>query len=139
MVTTPDSFTRALWQSYQQRHLGASKKNGRKSEDFVYQNLICLSRSFTCRKILGHGTSGFTTYPKEGVLLIFIAVKNPSPRPSLNPRPFDPVASTLITTPPRRLPHYYYILFCHDRFLTYSPHLCRRNQQGYKASQNVMV
>jgi hypothetical protein len=35
------------------------------------------------------------------VLRIFIAFKNPSPRPGLNPRPLVPVASTLTTTPPR--------------------------------------
>jgi hypothetical protein len=33
------------------------------------------------------------------VLRIFIALKNPSPRPGLNPRPLDPVGSTLTTTP----------------------------------------
>jgi hypothetical protein len=31
-------------------------------------------RSLTCRKILRHGTSGFTSYQKEGVLWIFIAL-----------------------------------------------------------------
>jgi hypothetical protein len=29
----------------------------------------------TCRKILRHGTSGFTSHPKESVLRIFIALK----------------------------------------------------------------
>jgi hypothetical protein len=51
------------------------------------------------------GPSRFTTHPKEGVLRIFIALKNPSPWPGLNPRPLGPVASTLTTTPPR--PHGY--------------------------------
>jgi hypothetical protein len=36
-------------------------------------------RSLICCKPLRHGTSGFTSYPKEGVLWIFIALKNPSP------------------------------------------------------------
>jgi hypothetical protein len=36
------------------------------------------------------------------VLRIFIALKGPSPRPCLNPRPLGPVTSTLTTTPPRR-------------------------------------
>jgi hypothetical protein len=58
-----------------------------------------LKGSLTCRKILRHGTSGFTSHPKEGVLRIFIALKNPSPLPGLNPRPLGPVASTLTTTP----------------------------------------
>jgi hypothetical protein len=46
---------------------GASRRNGRKSEDFVYQYLKFLKGSLTCRKILRHGTSGFTSHPKEGV------------------------------------------------------------------------
>jgi hypothetical protein len=37
------------------------------------------------------------------VLRIFIAVKNPSLWPGSNPQPLDLVASTLTTTPPRRL------------------------------------
>jgi hypothetical protein len=37
------------------------------------------------------------------VLRIFIALKNPSLWPGLNPRPLGPVASTLITTPLRQL------------------------------------
>jgi hypothetical protein len=31
-----DSSTRALWQSYQQRYLVASRRNGRRSENFAY-------------------------------------------------------------------------------------------------------
>jgi hypothetical protein len=52
--------------------------------------------------MLRHGTSGFTSHPKKGVLRIFIALKNPSSLPGLNPQPLCPVASTLTTTPPRR-------------------------------------
>jgi hypothetical protein len=58
--------------------------------------------SLTCRKILQHGADGFTSHPKESVLRIFIALKNPSSRSGLNPRPLSPMASTLTTTPPRR-------------------------------------
>jgi hypothetical protein len=47
--------------------------------------------------------SDFTFHRKEGVLRIFIALKNPSPRPGFNPRALGSVASTLTTTPPRRL------------------------------------
>jgi hypothetical protein len=56
----------------------------------------------TCRKILRHEASGFTSHSKEGVVQNFIALKNPSPRLGLNPRALGPVASTLITIPPRR-------------------------------------
>jgi hypothetical protein len=99
---TPDSSNRTLWQSYQQRH-EASRRNGRRSENFAYQYLKYVKGSLTCRKILLHRTSGFTSRPKEGVLRIFIALKNPSPRPVLNPRTLGTVASTLTTAPPRRL------------------------------------
>jgi hypothetical protein len=55
------------------------------------------------RTSLRLGTSGFISHPKEDVLRIFIALKNPSLRSVFNPRPLDPVASTLTTTPQRRL------------------------------------
>jgi hypothetical protein len=38
----------------------------------LIQHLWYVKGSFTCRKILRHGTSGFTSHPKEGVLRIFI-------------------------------------------------------------------
>jgi hypothetical protein len=56
-----------------------------------------------CHKILRHGTSGFTSHPKDGVLRVFIVLKHQSPRLGLHSQPLDPVASTLTTTPPRRL------------------------------------
>jgi hypothetical protein len=37
------------------------------------------------------------------VLRNFIALKNPSAQPGMNPYPFGPVARTQTTTPPRRL------------------------------------
>jgi hypothetical protein len=58
---------------------------------------------FTCRKILQHGASGFTSPLKKGLLRIVIVLKNPSPRPGLNTRTLGPMASTLTITPPRRL------------------------------------
>jgi hypothetical protein len=97
---TPDPFIRALWQSYQQRHLG---QVGGMGERVRILPIGIWNTSRERRKILWHGTSSFTSRPKEGVLRIFIALKNPSPRPGLNPRPLGPVTSTLTTTPPRRL------------------------------------
>jgi hypothetical protein len=41
--------------------------------------------SLTCRKILRHGTAGFTFPRKEVVLRIFIAFKNPSSSVGLEP------------------------------------------------------
>jgi hypothetical protein len=66
---TPDSSTRALLQSYKQRHLG-QVGNGRRSENFAYQYLKYLKVSLTCRKILRHGTSGFTSHPNKVTLIL---------------------------------------------------------------------
>jgi hypothetical protein len=97
---TPNSSTRALWQSYQKRNLGASRRNGRRSENFAYQHLRYVNGTLKCSKTLRYGASGFTFLPKEGVLRMFIALRNLSQ--GLNPRPLGSVASTLTTTPPRR-------------------------------------
>jgi hypothetical protein len=99
---TPDSSARALRQSYQQRHLervGGMDEGTRISR---IQYPWYANGYLTRRIILGYGTSGFTFHPKEGVLRIFVALKNPS-RLGLNPRLLGQVASTLTTTPPRRL------------------------------------
>jgi hypothetical protein len=80
----------------------ASRRIGRRNENFAYQYLKYLKGSLTCRKILQHGTSGFTFHPKEGVLRIFIVLKNPSPRLGMNPQPLGPVASKLTNISPRR-------------------------------------
>jgi hypothetical protein len=77
---TPDSSTRALWQSYQQRHLGVCRRNGRRSENFACHYMKDLKGSLTCRKILWYGTSGFTIWRK--VCCGFLSLlKNLSPRP----------------------------------------------------------
>jgi hypothetical protein len=70
------------------------------NENLVYPSPWDFKRSFTRCKILRHGTSGFTSHPKEGVLLIFIALKNPTPLPGSNSQLLSPVASTLTTAPP---------------------------------------
>jgi hypothetical protein len=106
---TPDSSTSALWQFYQQRQLEqvGGMDEGVRILPILY--LRYLKGSLTCRKILRHRTSGFTSHLKEGVLRIFIALKNPSPRLGLNPRPLGPVASTLTSTPLRRLTSWYHV------------------------------
>jgi hypothetical protein len=100
---TPESSTRALWQSYQQRHLGKVGGIDKGVWILPIHYLRYLKRSLTYRKILRNGTFGFTSCPKERVLWIFIAHKNPSPWPGFNTRPLGQVASTLTTTPPLRL------------------------------------
>jgi hypothetical protein len=61
---TPDSYTRDLWQSYQQTS-GESRRNWRGVKILPIQYLRYLKGSSTCCKILRHGTSGFTSPPKE--------------------------------------------------------------------------
>jgi hypothetical protein len=65
---------------------------GERNDNLVYPHPWDFERSSTCRKILRHGTIDFTFYPMEGVLRIFIALKNPSP--GSNWKPLDPVTST---------------------------------------------
>jgi hypothetical protein len=64
---TPDSSTRALWQSYQQSHLVANRRNWRQEWEFGFVKYFCsyLQVIFTCHKILQHGASGFTSPPKK--------------------------------------------------------------------------
>jgi hypothetical protein len=73
-----------------------------KDENLIYLSPWDFNRTLTCGKILWNGTSGFTSYPKESVLRMFITLKNPLPWPGSNPQPLGPVASTLTTTPPRQ-------------------------------------
>jgi hypothetical protein len=58
------------------------------------------------------GPSRFTSQPKESVLRIFIALKNPSPWSGSNQQPLGPVASTLTTTPPRQQWQWWYKNIC---------------------------
>jgi hypothetical protein len=48
---------------------------------------------------LRHGTHGFTSLPKEGMLRIFLPLKIRRLRPVLNPRTWVPEASTLTPRP----------------------------------------
>jgi hypothetical protein len=53
---TPDSSTRALWQSYQQRHLGKVRGMDEGMRIQRIQYLRYINRFLTCRKIFRHGT-----------------------------------------------------------------------------------
>jgi hypothetical protein len=71
---------------------------------------FCLNADFhdTFRDLLHaanlrHGTHGFTSLPKEGVLRIFLALKIRRLRPGLNPRTWVPEASTLTPRSPKPL------------------------------------
>jgi hypothetical protein len=108
---TPNLSTRALWQPQVVSGgpvswdiSGASRRVEEGNENVVYQSPKDFKKSSTCRKILWHWTSGFTSHPKDGVLRIFIALKNPTPWPGSNLWPLGQVASTLTTTRLRRQP-----------------------------------
>jgi hypothetical protein len=58
------------------RRLWSEWEVGEGNDDLVYPSPWDFKSSFTCRKILRHGTLGFTSQRKEGVLRISIALKN---------------------------------------------------------------
>jgi hypothetical protein len=58
-------------------------------------------RYSTCRKILRHGADGFTSPPKEVVLLICMTLKIHCLRLRLNPRTLGRMANTIATIPQR--------------------------------------
>jgi hypothetical protein len=70
---------------------------------WVFLSIFHTSTDLLTCKMLRHGTSGFNSHPNECMLRIFIALKNPSPLPGLNPQSLGPVASTLTTKTPRWL------------------------------------
>jgi hypothetical protein len=100
----PESYTRALWQCYQQSNLGASRIHGCKEWNcsLVGISIILASDILHALKFYDMGPLALLSHLKEDVLGIFITLKNLSPQPVLNPQPLGPVASTLTTTPPRR-------------------------------------
>jgi hypothetical protein len=78
---TPDSSTTALRQSYQQSHLVAKQEDlGEGNKDLAARSIfVHTSNGFlTFHKILRHEADGFTSPPKEVVLRIFMATRNPS-------------------------------------------------------------
>jgi hypothetical protein len=74
------------------------------NDNFVYSFLWDYKSSFTCRKILRHGTFPLYFPSERKVCCGFLPpLKIHRLCRVLNPQPLDPVASTLTTTPPRRL------------------------------------
>jgi hypothetical protein len=74
---------------------------------------FCLqSIFFHARKVLlhavnvRHGTDGFTSVPKEVVLRIFVALKNPSSSAGFEPTSLGSSGKHATTIPPRATPFY---------------------------------
>jgi hypothetical protein len=91
---------------------------------FSIQYMKHLKGYLTCCTILWHGASSFTSNLREGVLQIFIILKNPLPLPGLKPWSMGPVASTLTTIPPRWQLCYSYFLYSHRLQWTMNPCAC---------------
>jgi hypothetical protein len=85
--------------SSKQEELAKGMMNFALRSIFVYTSQVI----FKCRKMLRHAASGFAPPLKKIVMRIFIALKNQSPRPGLNPRTLSPLASMLTITTPSRL------------------------------------
>jgi hypothetical protein len=74
------------------------------NDNFVYSSLWDFKSSFTGRKILRHGTFPLYFPSERKVCCGFLSPSNIHLLGRvLNPQPSGPVASTLTTTPPRRL------------------------------------
>jgi len=67
---------------------------------------------------LRHGTDGFTSPPKEGVLRIFSPLKIRRLWPGLNPRTWVPKANTLTPRPPSS---HYFTVPTYAQFIHFNP------------------
>jgi hypothetical protein len=65
-------------------------------------NFTSLLGSFTCRKAR-HGTDGFTSPPKEGVLRIFYRLKNPTASAGFEPATLGTKGQHATSRPPKPL------------------------------------
>jgi hypothetical protein len=99
---TPESSARVLWQSCQKRHLATSRRNGRRSENFAYQYLRYVNGSQTCRKYYNMGPPALRPIRRKFYCWFFSPLKIHH-LGCVWTRAMGPVASTLTTTPRRRL------------------------------------
>jgi hypothetical protein len=91
---TPYLTTRDLWRS---------RRWARERGNFVYSSLWDFKSSFTCRKILRHGTFPLYFPSERKVCCGFLSpLKIHRLGRVLNPQTLGPMASTLTTTPPMR-------------------------------------
>jgi hypothetical protein len=71
-----DSSTRVFWQSYQQSPSSNAGELTKEIINFALRSIfVHTSKAFLTRRKILHGADGFTSIPKEGVMLIFIALK----------------------------------------------------------------
>jgi hypothetical protein len=98
----PNSWLDYLWLPEISGEVGDGRRGNERN--FVYSSLWDFKSSFTCRKILRHGTFPLYFPSERKVCCGFLSpLKIHLLGRVLNPQPLGPVASTLTTTPPRRL------------------------------------
>jgi hypothetical protein len=100
-----DSSTRSLWPYYKQIHLVANQEECGERNDKIRLRRIFVHTSklyFTQCKTLRHSVDSFISPPQEGVLRIFIALKNILTLSGMNARTLDPRESMLTIIPPKR-------------------------------------
>jgi hypothetical protein len=80
------------------------EKRGKGMMNFALRSIFVRTCKwlFTCRNILRHGASGFTSPPKEVMFQIFIALKNLTLWHGMNPRTLTLMASALNLSPSGR-------------------------------------
>jgi hypothetical protein len=75
---------------------------------------------FYVQQICDMGTDGFTSPPKEGVLRIFFALKNPTASAGFEPANLGTKGQHATSRPPKPLGIYIYIyIYIMDQFLIY--------------------
>jgi len=98
-LDVPTFSARCLYVQRRERHLAAEGGTLRGRETFrQISSRIRLSRNsrdLLHAAYLRHGTDGFTSPPKEGLMRIFSSLKIRRLRPGLNPQTWVPKASTL--------------------------------------------
>jgi hypothetical protein len=115
-LDVPTFSARCLYVQRRERPLAAEGGTLRRRETFrQISSRIRLprnSRDLLHAANLRHGTGGFTSPPKEGVVRIFLPFKIRRLRPGLNPRTWVPKASTLTLDHRDRLMHHRLIKYC---------------------------
>ena len=126
-LDVPTFSARCLHVQRRERPLAAEGGNFRGREMFRQISsrirLPLNSRDLLHAANLRHGTEGFTSPPKEGVLRIFSPLKIRRLRPGLNPRTWVPKASTLPLTHTHTHTHrwkHIALLYTYDLLSNYS-------------------
>jgi hypothetical protein len=91
-------------------------------------SLLYFKWLFKSRKTLRHGSSGFTSPLKEGVLGFLSALKIHRPRPGLDPRILGPITKNLSTYFPEHICVLFaqFIIFLHVTFSLIQSHFLLR-------------